>query len=65
MYPSFLTMQDDLVTKNLNLQAAAADAETLLSSITISTAQAENEKARVASIVMSVTSQAQVGSATI
>jgi dynein heavy chain len=53
-------VQDELIAKNLSLQVAAADAEKLLHGITISTTQAECEKARVALIVMSVTRQAQV-----
>ena len=45
----------------MELAAAAKEAEVLLSQITASTTIAEKEKAKVAVIVSSVTSKAQVG----
>ncbi len=52
--------QADLAIQTMELQSAAADAELLLASITVSTAQTETEKARVAVIVTAVTEKAQV-----
>lgn len=53
-------MKVELVERNKALAIAASQAGVLLSDITLNTALAETEKARVASIVSDVTTKAQV-----
>ena len=57
---SWWLLQGELAIKNVELAAAAAEAEKLLAQISESTTIAEKEKAKVAVIVDAVTAKAQV-----